>query len=157
MIFLCDLFDSAINIGDARLRDYKYYLEIISKETWEPLVLPDEWLDFGPFPHVQSVMDRMKERHKFITLANPQIGFQLELLRRARLRFDWIVPLELVGQYKPSQVCFTWAKNMLRVEPNELCVVSAKNKDIDTAHDLGMDAMLIERGDYYKLEKEYDT
>lgn len=140
-----DLFGTVFDLSTAPREEVRHYIETIQAQPWRPFVWPPAWERLHPFADaawVQEISDL-----GFITaaLSNAPLRLVTRISKNAHVRWDAIVPLELIQTYKPNPACYEFAATLLGVEPANLLMVSANEKfgDIENSRSVGCVSQLI--------------
>lgn len=140
-----DLFGTIFDFGGTDPADRSAYWKHIHQPEWSPLNLPAAWEHLPVHPMTHIGLHMLKRRFTVVTLSNAPARLQVAMLRNAQLPFDAIVPLELRRVFKPQPAAYLTVCDMLRVEPADVCMVTANRDfgDLEASAALGMKAVLI--------------
>lgn len=102
-----DLFGTILNLSLVPRTEIKAYVDQIRRPMWQPLVLPDHWLDLPVFEDVIPALRLWKG--KTTVCSNAPAAFAKEISQRAGLHFDHYPDLEDIQKYKPDSLCYAYA------------------------------------------------
>jgi len=110
--------------------------------------LADAWGRFPPYPDVQPILTRLKERHRLAIISNVDNDIIRQSVAGIGVEFDAIFTAEDCQAYKPSRVPFEHALRGMGVPPQDvLHVAFGYRYDHGTASEMGfMTAWINRRG-----------
>lgn len=148
MIYAFDLINTVVDVSNAQDSDLESYGEQIKVAPWKPLILPTAWCSFPAFYEARGVLMRLRNQgHHVVTMSNAPLWLQVAWARSHNIRWDAMLPLEMIRRYKPDLCCYDLILQTMRCKPEEVLMVTANKNfgDIEAAKSLGMGAKLIHR------------
>jgi 2-haloacid dehalogenase len=119
-------------LDDARIKSFNH--------SWHRL---DGW------PDSTSGLSRLKSKFTICSLSNGNISLLINLSKFASLPWDAVLSAELTGKYKPHPQTYRKAVQLLGLEPEQVMLVAAHNRDLRGAINAGLSAALVTRPDEY--------
>jgi 2-haloacid dehalogenase len=107
------------------------------------------WHRLPPWPDAVPALRRMKKKYILGTLSNGNVAQMVALARYADLPWDAVLGAELAEQYKPRPEVYKGSIALLRLRPEDCCMVAAHNYDLEAARRCGMKCAFVTRPDEY--------
>ena len=100
-----------------------------SESQVDEFMLAYQQLD--PFDDAVAGLERLAGSCRLVMLSNGEHGYLVHLARnRIKIRFDEIISVESVGQFKPDPAVYRHAARRLDLEPGQIMMVAAHSFDI---------------------------
>jgi 2-haloacid dehalogenase len=107
------------------------------------------WHRLPAWPDAVPALARMKKKYILGTLSNGNIAQMVALARHSGLPWDAILGAEMAQQYKPRPEVYKKSIELLRLRPEECCMVAAHNYDLQSARECGMKCAFVTRPEEY--------
>lgn len=102
--------------------------------------------ELSPFPDVVPGLERLRAKFKLVVLSNGENEYVSRVVRdRIGFAFDDAISVDDVGAFKPSPQVYRYAARRLRLEPQDLMMVSAHSFDAVGARVSGYRAAYVNR------------
>jgi len=128
-------------------------------EDWKPLDLPKAWETIPAHPDSVNGIARIRESGFYaVALSNGPAPLIAKMSSNAGIVWDLIIPLELVGSYKPHSDAYRAALKIFpQFQPHQFMMVTANPGfgDLEAAGSLGMAAVCIRNLDH-SIVKDID-
>lgn len=103
------------------------------------------WHRLRPWPDVVAGLTRLKSRAIIATCSNGNIRLMVNLARFGKLPWDMVLGAEIARAYKPQPAAYLASCAALGLEPGQVMMVAAHNKDLAAARSLGLQTAFIVR------------
>lgn len=141
------IFNVLGNVPEQELDDYAFHLsEYRRTGVWKPLTFPKSWETLPLFGDVREGFFRLRDSGLYlVALSNAPLALTMRMSRYAGIKWDAIIPLETIYEYKTDPKCYELAASLCGVPHDRFLMVSGNKKfgDIEAARSLGMEAQLI--------------
>jgi 2-haloacid dehalogenase len=107
------------------------------------------WHRLDGWPDSTSGLSRLKSKFTICSLSNGNMSLLINLSKFASLPWDAVLSAELTGKYKPHPQTYRKAVQLLGLEPEQVMLVAAHNRDLRGAINAGLSAALVTRPDEY--------
>ena len=98
----------------------------------------------------------MSKEYLTASLSNGNIKLQKNLIKYAKLKFDFLFSAEHFKKYKPHRKVYIGAIETLNLNPNQCALVASHKNDLLAASKIGMKTIFINRKDEYgKFKGEF--
>lgn len=119
----------------------------------DPSALPHDELDefnlawhhLDPWPDVLTGLTRLRSHYILAPLSNANIRLALDMAKRAGIPWDTILGAEVVRAYKPTPESYERTVELLMLQPAEVALVAAHNRDLDGARHAGLRTVFVPR------------
>ena len=82
-------------------------------------------------------------------MSNGNILLQKNLIKNAKLNFDFIFSAEHFKKYKPEKIVYLGATNFLNITPRDCALVASHKSDLLAAAKVGLRTIFINRANEY--------
>lgn len=107
------------------------------------------WHRLSPWPDSVAGLRRLKTRYLIGTLSNGNVGLLAWMAKNAGLPWDVILGAETSRAYKPLPEAYTRAAAMLGLQPGQVMLVAAHNRDLAAAAAQGFATAFVARPTEY--------
>lgn len=107
------------------------------------------WHRLEPWPDTVEGMNRLAKRFILNPMSNGNVRLLTDLARYARLPFHLILGAEAVRAYKPLPGSYLGNAELLMLEPGQIMMVAAHNRDLAAARELGFQTAFVRRPTEY--------
>lgn len=107
------------------------------------------WHRLRPWPDVVAGLTRLKTRYIIGTLSNGNVGLLARMAKNGGLPWDVVLGAETAQAYKPQPEAYRRTCALLNLEPREVMLVAAHNRDLDGAAKEGMATGFVARPTEY--------
>lgn len=107
------------------------------------------WHKLDPWSDSCEAIKKLSENHITASLSNGNIILQKNLIKNAKLNFDFIFSAEHFKKYKPEKVVYLGAANYLNLLPGDCALVASHKSDLLAASKLGFKTIFINRKNEY--------
>lgn len=144
-----DVFGTVVDLSGVPREEIKAYADHIRKPEWSPLTLPESWEHLQPHPGSAAGIDWLKSKYLVVACSNAPMSMMARLSTNVCLPWSAIIPLEYNRVYKPNPKAYLTVCELMRVEPNEVLMVTANKDfgDLEGAKSVGMHNALIRHPD----------
>ena len=111
------------------------------------------WHKLDPWSDSCEAIKKLSENYITASLSNGNIILQKNLIKNAKLNFDFIFSAEHFKKYKPEKVVYLGAANYLNVLPGDCALVASHKSDLLAASKLGFKTIFINRKNEYGTYK----
>ncbi len=129
----------------------KFGLKGLSEE--EKVTLNKAWHRLDPWPDTVEGLTRLKSRFIMSPLSNSDFRMMVDMSKYAKLPWDAIMVAELAATYKPSPRFYLLGADLLNLEPSEVMMCAAHNKDLQWARTAGLRTAHISRPTEFGSQK----
>ena len=105
------------------------------------------WHRLQPWPDSAEGLRRLKGRFIVATLSNGNVALLVNMAKFGELAWDCILSAEVTGAFKPDPQCYARAAELLGLEPQQVMMVAAHQKDLLAAQALGFRTGFVPRPD----------
>lgn len=141
-----DLFGTIFDPTECTTEDKREYIRQVRRPEWAPLQLPESWRRLKAFEDSrEQLINLRKEGYKVVTCSNFPVDMIVELSNLNDLRWDFIIPLELLKVYKPNLKTYSSIYELLNVLPEQVLMVTGNegSPDLDHAPKVGVNSLKI--------------
>ena len=112
---------------------------------YQQLAVPKQWNRLRAHSDAEQGIRRIRSAFRVVTCSNLPISMIAEVSRNNGIDWDFIVPVELRREWKPSPGPYRLICETMRVEPQEVAFVTANRTfgDLEASAALGMKPFLI--------------
>jgi 2-haloacid dehalogenase len=114
----------------------KYRLDSLSENDKDHI--NRVWHRLVPWPDSVPGLTRLKARFIIGPLSNGNVGLLTRMAKNAGLPWDVILGAEVAQAYKPAPEAYLRCAALLNLEPDEVMLVAAHNKDLKAASAVGL-------------------
>jgi 2-haloacid dehalogenase len=114
------------------------------------------WHRLDPWPDSVAGLERLRTRFTVSTLSNGNVGLLVNMAKRSGLGWDCVLSAEVTGAFKPEPQCYLRAAELLGLQPNQVMMVAAHQRDLQAAQSVGFRAAFIPRPDEAGPNREVD-
>jgi len=107
------------------------------------------WHRLDPWPDTVEGLERLKKKYILNTMSNGNVSLLVDMARHANLPWDLVLGAEPVRAYKPLPQSYLGNAELLSLEPQEILMVAAHNRDLTAARNLGFHTAFICRPTEY--------
>jgi 2-haloacid dehalogenase len=107
------------------------------------------WHRLEPWPDAIPGMQRLRQRYILASLSNGNVALLVNMAKRAGLPWDCVLSSELARHYKPDAEVYLLAAQLLGLEPHQVMMVAAHNRDLLAAQAVGMRTAFVLRATEY--------
>ena len=131
-------------------------MKITEIKKKEKKYLINQWHKLEPWSDSCEGLNELSKEYLTASLSNGNIKLQKNLIRHAKLKFDFIFSAEHFKKYKPHKKVYLGATEMLNFHPNQCALVASHKNDLLAASKIGMKTIFINRKDEYgKFKGEF--
>lgn len=156
-VILFDCFGTVFDMSGVNREEISEYVRNSRGKhgkDWKPLDLPESWKSIPPHSDSVNGIARIRERGYYtVALSNGPAPLIAAMSRNAGIVWDLIIPLELVGSYKPHPDAYRAALKIFpQFQPHQFMMVTANPGfgDLEAAEALGMATKCIRNVDTYE-------
>lgn len=150
-VILFDLFGTVFDIDAAPYcidrEELDHYAEVINAPEYRPLELSDDgWNHVKAFPDACGGISILHRDYIVGTLSNCPLPLAIKLSKRALIDWDVVIPMELLGMYKPNPAVYVAAAKLFDCAPQSILLVTAKQEafgELEAAEAAGMQTQVI--------------
>lgn len=107
------------------------------------------WHRLNPWPDSVPGLTRLKRRYIIGPLSNGNVALLTNMSKHAGLPWDMVFGADLFGHYKPDPDTYLGVAKLLDLEPNQVMMAAAHNRDLAAARGCGlMTAFFPRPGEY---------
>jgi FMN phosphatase YigB (HAD superfamily) len=77
-----DLFGTVFDLFTVPKDEIRDYIQQVRRETWEPLRLPESWVNIPLFEDSKEGLKRLKTKYKLVTCSNAPIDLQFNMMSK---------------------------------------------------------------------------
>lgn len=132
----------------------RYHVEGLSETTVEQFNLA--WHRLGLWPDVRSGLLRLRGRYLLAPFSNGNVALLEDLSDHGGLEWDAVLSAETLGHFKPHPEAYRAAARQLGLEPGQVMMVAAHNRDLDGARAQGFRTAFVYRAAEYGPEQATD-
>ena len=103
------------------------------------------WHNLNPWSDSCDAIKQLNEKYITASLSNGNIILQKQLFNYANLNFDFIFSAEHFKKYKPNEIVYKGAVEMLNLKIDQCVLVASHKNDLYAAANLGMKTIYINR------------
>ena len=111
------------------------------------------WHKLDPWSDSCEAIKKLSENYITASLSNGNIILQKNLIKNAKLNFDFIFSAEHFKKYKPEKTVYLGAANYLNLLPEDCALVASHKSDLLAASKLGFKTIFINRANEYGIYK----
>ena len=115
------------------------------------------WHRLDPWPDVIPGLARLRCDYVIAPLSNGHVRLLTDMAKRARLPWDLILSAELAGHYKPDEEAYSTAVDLLDLDPEQVMMVAAHERDLDASGELGLGTAYVHRPAEWGPERSHET
>ncbi|KAL2038820.1 hypothetical protein N7G274_008578 [Stereocaulon virgatum] len=97
------------------------------------------------WPDVADALERLKQKHFVVVLANGSTRLQLDIIKSSGLSFHTLFSSQLLGKTKPDAGIYRKALESIQVSPSEAIMIAAHAYDLRAARKVGLSTVYIQR------------
>ena len=116
--------------------------ELSDKETTD---FNRVWHRLDPWPDAIPGLNRLRADYLVAPLSNGHVRLLTNMAKRAGLPWDLILSAELSGHYKPDEEAYLTAVDLLDLQPEEVMMVAAHERDLDASSEVGLRTAYVHR------------
>lgn len=114
------------------------------------------WHRLEPWPDSVEGLTRLRRKYILNTMSNGNVRLLVDMARHAGLPWDTVLGAEAVRAYKPLPRAYLGNAELLALEPDEIMLVAAHNKDLAAAQALGFRTAFVRRPTEYGPDQGKD-
>lgn len=103
------------------------------------------WHRLDPWPDSIPGLNRLRADYLIAPLSNGHIRLLTNMAKRAGIPWDLILSAELSGHYKPDEEAYLTAVDLLDLQPAEVMMVAAHERDLEASREVGLRTAYIHR------------
>ncbi|MCH7659579.1 MAG: haloacid dehalogenase type II [Euryarchaeota archaeon] len=103
------------------------------------------WHRLDPWPDAIPGLNRLRSEYLVAPLSNGHVRLLTNMAKRAGLPWDLILSAELSGHYKPDEEAYLTAVDLLDLQPEEVMMVAAHERDLDASSKVGLKTAYVHR------------
>jgi FMN phosphatase YigB (HAD superfamily) len=151
-ILAFDVFNTVFDMSTIDRKEIVEYARHISKKVWEPLILPESWLNLKAHPDAKEGLERLRKKFYLVTFSNGPLELLLPLSFKNGLYWDDYIHVAISKMYKPNKLIYPWACGYLGENPANIGMVTANKDfgDLEGANACGMIPLLIRNDKFPK-------
>ena len=107
------------------------------------------WHKLNPWSDSCEAIKQLNKKYITASLSNGNIILQKKLFKYANLNFDFIFSAEHFKKYKPNEIVYKGAAEMLNLKIDECVLVASHKNDLCAAANFGMKTIYINRPQEY--------
>ncbi|PSP65578.1 haloacid dehalogenase type II [Halobacteriales archaeon QH_8_64_26] len=115
------------------------------------------WHRLDPWPDAIPGLARLRCDYVIAPLSNGHVRLLTDMAKRARLPWDLILSAELAGHYKPDEEAYSTAVDLLDLDPEQVMMVAAHERDLDASGELGLGTAYVHRPAEWGPERSHET
>lgn len=115
------------------------------------------WHRLDPWPDTIPGLNRLRTDYLIAPLSNGHIRLLTNMAKRAGIPWDLILSAELSGHYKPDEEAYLTAVDLLDLQPAEVMMVAAHERDLEASREVGLRTAYIHRPLEWGPERADDT
>ncbi|KAI9493350.1 HAD-like domain-containing protein [Zychaea mexicana] len=96
------------------------------------------WHRLSPWPDTNAGLEKLSSFAITSTLSNGNVRLLLDMKKYGGMPFDMIMSAELFQAYKPNPKAYLGAAEMLKLKPEQVCMVAAHPYDLQAAKKYGL-------------------
>lgn len=103
------------------------------------------WHRLQPWPDSVPGLRRLKSRFVITTLSNGNVSLLTNMAKHAGLPWDCVLSAEMIRHYKPDPQVYLLVPELFDIEPEQVMMVAAHERDLQSAKKLGLKTAFIHR------------
>jgi 2-haloacid dehalogenase len=103
------------------------------------------WRRLDPWPDVVEGLTQLRTRYVIAPLSNGTFATLTHMAKRAKLPWDCIIATELRQTFKPDREAYLLAASLLDLQPDQVMLVAAHERDLQGAQAAGLHTALVPR------------
>jgi len=103
------------------------------------------WHRLKPWPDSVAGLQRLKTRFVITTLSNGNISLLTNMAKHAGLPWDCVLSAENIRHYKPDPEVYLLVRDLFDVNPEQVVMVAAHERDLQAAGTLGLRTAFVHR------------
>ena len=107
------------------------------------------WHKLDPCSDSCEAINELSKEYITASLSNGNILLQKNLIKNAKLNFDFIFSAEHFKKYKPEKIVYLGAANFLNLSPKDCALVASHKSDLLAASKLGLKTIFIFRANEF--------
>ncbi len=107
------------------------------------------WHRLDPWPDARLGLERLRGQFIVAPLSNGNVSLLTNMAKRADLRWDCVLSVELSHHYKPDPEVYQKAAQLLDLLPEQVMMVAAHNSDLKAAQAEGFQTAFVYRTNEY--------
>jgi 2-haloacid dehalogenase len=115
------------------------------------------WHRLDPWPDAIPGLARLRCDYLIAPLSNGHVRLLADIAKRARLPWDLILSAELAGHYKPDEEAYLRAVELLDLDPEQVMMVAAHERDLEASGELGMRTAYVHRPAEWGPERSHEA
>ena len=118
--------------------------------------LNSAWHRLELWPDVRPGLERLRGHFVLAPFSNGNVALLEELSARAGLTWDTVLSAETLGHFKPHPAAYQGAARRLVLDPEQVLMVAAHNRDLDGARAQGFRTAFVQRSTEYGPNQTMD-
>ncbi|ADJ17138.1 haloacid dehalogenase [Halalkalicoccus jeotgali B3] len=102
-------------------------------------------LVLGPWPDSIPGLIQLRSEYLIAPLSNGHIRLLTNIAKRTGIPWDLILSAELSGHYKPDEEAYLTAVDYLDLQPAEVMMVAAHERDLEASREVGLRTAYVHR------------
>ena len=103
------------------------------------------WHRLDPWPDAVPGLIRLRSDYVIAPLSNGHVRLLTNMAKRAGIPWDLILSAELSGHYKPDEETYLTAVDYLDLQPEEVMMVAAHERDLEASREGGLRTAYVHR------------
>jgi len=103
------------------------------------------WHRLDPWPDAIPGLRRLEPEYVVAPLSNGHVRLLTNMAKRAGIPWDLVLSAELSGTYKPDEEAYLTAVDLLDLDPDEVMMVAAHERDLDASREAGLHTAYVHR------------
>ena len=135
-----DVFGTVFNLSSVPRQEIKDYAHHLHRPEWSPLTLPESWKTLPAHPDSAEGIRLLRSKYMVVTCSNGPVPLLAALSKHNGISWDMVIPIEVNKVFKPKPESYMTICQLMRVEPNEVMMVTANETfgDLEASKALGM-------------------
>jgi 2-haloacid dehalogenase len=105
------------------------------------------WHQLAAWPDFPEALRRLRRQRICVSFTILSLSLIVDVSRHNGLKWDAVIPCEMLRVYKPLPDAYRRAAAFLAVEPDEILMVACHNFDLDAARGVGYRTAFVRRPD----------
>jgi 2-haloacid dehalogenase len=107
--------------------------------------LAQGWRRLDPWPDTVDGLNQLKQKYVIAPLSNGTFATLTHMAKRGGMPWDCIIATELRQTFKPDPKAYLLAAELLDLQPEQVMLVAAHERDLQGAQAAGLHAALVPR------------
>lgn len=115
------------------------------------------WHRLDPWPDAIPGLNQLRSNYLIAPLSNGHMRLLTNMAKRAGIPWDLILSAELSRHYKPDEEAYLTAVDLLNLQPEEVMMVAAHERDLDASREAGLQTAYVYRPVEWGPERAEDA